>query len=106
MFNTMKPLIDILAMKLHDQRAAAQAADAYVNWEKQGRSGTFNQWLRKTLTLQIDLSQKADKQTNFAGHTDPEAMRRAADYIDRWYNTKESELRVYYICHAKPDGTT
>ena len=43
MFEAMKPLMDILALKLIDQKAAAQAADAYLAWEKQGRHGAIQQ---------------------------------------------------------------
>ena len=49
----------------------------------------------------MDLGAKANKQTSFSSHADPEAMRRAADYADQWFHSENSELNVFYLCTGK-----
>ena len=94
----LAPLLQILAMKLEDKKAASAASRAYVQWCSEGRKGTLHDWMAAHFGLAIDLDQKSSKQTSFLDADDPYAMRRAAGYVDAWYKTNKSVLRVYYLC--------
>ena len=92
------PMAKILAIKAIDMNLALEAGEAFQKWLAKKAAGEDDE--EEGARLEEIFEQALYKQRAFEGYADPEGMRRAADYSDRWYKTKEYEFNVYYVCRA------
>ena len=89
------PAIDLLRTKTVDEEEAVKHAKRLRAWLTGDTSN-----LDEGIEYEESLSHASTYCHAFKDCQNPEEMRRAADYNDRWFASEEGVYNVYYVCRA------
>ena len=98
------PILHLLKLKRDDMVKAVAAAGTFHKWMENGGVADLEKDERECAEKDEDLDENMHVYRAFKDRENQYDFIQAADYSDTWFQEKDSEFNVYYLCQRKWDA--